>query len=96
MVVPNVSTGSAEQFGGDAGCNHAGCLALIVRGADGGVALDVFHRPHPGLHGAGQVGDRGVTLHVDELGVFVLHIGHPPQHQGPRRLAVVLGHHLER
>jgi hypothetical protein len=36
----------AEQFGGDAGGDHPGGLALVVRGADGGVALDVFDRPH--------------------------------------------------
>jgi hypothetical protein len=54
----------------------------------------VFDRAHPRPHRAGQVGDGCVALHVDELGAFVLCVGHPPQHQGPRRLVLLLYVHL--
>jgi hypothetical protein len=50
-----------------------------VRGADGGVALDVFDRPHARADRPRDVRDRGVALHVDEL--VLLAAGHPPQHQ---------------
>ena len=71
--------GHAEQFGSDAGCDHPGRLALIVRRADGGIALDVFHRAHARADRPRHVGDRGVALDVDEL--ILLAAGHAPQHQ---------------
>ena len=55
-----------ERLGDDAGRDHAGGLALVVRGADGGVALDVLDRPQPGTGGTQDVGDGRVALEVDE------------------------------
>ncbi len=49
--------------------------------SDGGVALDVFHRPHPGADGALEIGHRCVALDVDELAGRAGGVGHPPQHQ---------------
>ena len=78
--------GDAEQLGGDSGGDDPGGLALIVCGADGGVALDVFHRAHAGTDRADEIGHRRVALDVDELARGRVRIGHPPQHQaGPRR-----------
>ena len=74
----------AEQFGRDARGDDAGGLALIVRGADGGVALDVLHRPHAGTDRADQVRHRCITLDVDELRGTV-GIRNPPQDQGGTR-----------
>ena len=75
----------AEQLGGDAGGDDAGGLALIVGGADGGVALDVFHRSHARADRADEIGHRRVALDVDELargaesGSATRHIpGRPP------------------
>ena len=62
---------------------HARGLALVVRGADGRVALDVLDRAQPGADGAGDVGDRRVALQVDELGAPARagRVRHAPQHQ---------------
>ena len=56
-----------EQLGDDPRGDDAGGLALVVRGADGRVALDVLDGAQPGADGAGDVGDRRVALQVDEL-----------------------------
>ena len=58
--------------GDDADGVDAGGLALVVGGADGGVALDVFHRAHPGPGGAQDVGHGLVALEVDEVVVPVV------------------------
>ncbi len=73
----------AEQFGGDPRGEDAGRLALVVRRADGGVALDVLDRAQPGPDRAGDVGHGGVPLQVDELGAARGGGGvrHPPQHE---------------
>ena len=54
-------------------------------GADGGVALDVFHRSHAGADCADEIGHRRVALDVDELARGGVRVGHPPHDQaGPR------------
>jgi hypothetical protein len=50
-----------------------------VRGADGGVALDVFDRAHARTNRPCYVGDCSVSLDIDKL--ILLAAGHPPQHQ---------------
>ena len=72
----------AEQFRGDARRDDARRLALIVRGADRGVALDVFDRADAGTDGADEVGHRRVALDVDELPVCASGVGDLPQHLG--------------
>ena len=77
----------AQQLGRDARRDDAGRLALIVCGADGGVALDVLHRTHSRTHRADQVGDRGVALNVDELPRRAVRVGDVPQHDTGAGLA---------
>ena len=68
-----------------------------MRGADGGVALDVLHRSHARGEGPADVLDRGVALLVDELGAAVAaRIGHPPQHQRGRHRGSGPGNRLDR
>ncbi len=80
---PGVLHRDPEQLGGDPGGDDAGGLALVVRGADGRVALDVLDGAQAGADGTGDVGDRRVALQVDELGAPARtgRVRHPPQHQ---------------
>ena len=69
---PGRFAGLAECRGDDADRVHPGGLALVVGGADRGVALDVFHRAHAGAGGAEHVGHGLVALEVDEVVVPVV------------------------
>ena len=79
----------AECVGGDSGGEDAGRLALIVRGSDGGVALDVLKRAQPRTGRTEHIGNRGVALQVDESSV---RIGLSARHQPERhRLRNITG-----
>ena len=68
----DASPACAERGGDDADRVDAGGLALVVGGADGGVALDVLHGPHAGPGGAQDVGHGLVPLEVHEVVVPVI------------------------
>ena len=74
---PRVVRRPPERGGDDADHVDAGGLALVVGGADGGVALDVLHGAHSGAGGAQDVRDGLVTLEVDEVVVPVTGAGLP-------------------
>ena len=88
VVVPSVLDGSPQELGGDAGGDDAGGLALVVRGSDRRVALDVLDRAQAGADRPRDVGDGRVALQVDELDGAggAVDVGHPPHHRGRRAL----------
>ncbi|MCY1230937.1 hypothetical protein D9M72_433710 [compost metagenome] len=83
---PGRFAGGAESRGDHADGVDAGSLALVVGGADRGVALDVLHGPHAGAGGPQHVSHGLVALEVHEVVVPVVRgtglAGHQPQLAG--------------
>ena len=73
--------GCPERGGDDADRVHPGGLALVVRGADRGVALDVLHGPHAGTGGAEDIGHGLVALEIHEVVVPVIRAAVLPGYQ---------------
>ena len=73
--------GLPERGGDDADRVHPGGLALVVGGADRGVALDVLHGAHAGTGGAEHIGHGLVALEVHEVVVPVIRAAVLPGYQ---------------
>ena len=85
VVVPSSAISAPSASRDDAGREHAGGLALVVRGADRGVALDVLDRAQPRADRAMNVGDGRVAVQIDEVpGPRVVLGWHEPQRAGRR------------
>ena len=90
---------AVERRGDHADGVHRRGLALVVGGADGGVALDVLDAAHPGAGGPEDVGDGLVTLQVDEVAVefgeVAVASGDDPQRPGDAGRLRILSRHRE-